>query len=158
MNETLRTEILRHARAAFERACTLRENERLEVYLHEGKVITTDVLDETESLVYGTGRILCYEVWGHDYLEEEIAAWIDQARFETDPKALEQSIRETLALLAARKGITDEEISSYEVFANLRMEQIEQIEHAIIDYWWDNRETENAKSLALAQIDAALRG
>jgi hypothetical protein len=37
------------------------------------------------------------------------------------------------------------------------MEQIEQIEHAIIEYWWDNKEVENAKSLALEQINTALR-
>ncbi len=158
MNETLRSEILRQARAAFERASTLRENERLEVYLHEGKAITSDVLDETESLVYGNGRILCYEVWGHDYLEGEIVAWINQVRTQSDPKALDQSILETLSLIASRKGTAPKNISSYEVFANLRMEQIERIEHAIIDYWWDNKEIENAKSLALAQIDAALRG
>lgn len=59
--------------------------------------------------------------------------------------------------MAASKGVTPDEINSYEVFANLRMEQIEQIEHAIIEYWWDNKEVENAKSLALVQINEALR-
>jgi len=52
--------------------------------------------------------------------------------------------------------VSKDEISSYEVFANLRMEQIEQIEHAVIEYWWDNKEVENAKTLALAQINEAL--
>ncbi|MDP3265751.1 MAG: hypothetical protein Q8M39_02870 [Sulfuricurvum sp.] len=36
------------------------------------------------------------------------------------------------------------------------MEQIEQIEHAVLEYWWDNKEVENAKTLALAQINEAL--
>ena len=36
------------------------------------------------------------------------------------------------------------------------MDQLEQIEHAIIEYWWDNKEIENAKSLALDQINEAL--
>ena len=95
-------------------------------------------------------------MWGHDYLEEEIRAWIDQARLEIHPKPLEESILETLDKVAKSKGITNEEVSSYEVFANLRMDQLEQIEHAIIEYWWDNKEVENAKSLALDQINEAI--
>jgi len=158
MNENLRSEILKHARNAFERACTLRENERIEVYLYDGTVKTSDVLGEEEKIVYSPNRILCYQVWGHDYLEEEIRAWIDQARLEINPKPLEESILETLDNVAKSKGITTEEVSSYEVFANLRMDQLEQIEHAIIEYWWDNKEVENAKSLALDQINEALKG
>jgi hypothetical protein len=158
MNENLRSEVLKHARAAFERACTLRENERIEVYLYDGAVKTSDVLGEEEKIVYSPNRVLCYQVWGHDYLEEEIRAWIDQARTEINPKPLEESILETLNKVAATKGVSKEEISSYEVFANLRMDQLEQIEHAIIDYWWDNKEVENAKSLALEQINEALQG
>jgi hypothetical protein len=157
MNENLRSEVLKHARAAFERACTLRDNERIEVYLYEGAVKTSDVLSEEEKIVYGPNRVLCYQVWGHDYLEEEISAWIDHARLEISPKPLEESIIETLNNIAASKGVSKEEVSSYEVFANLRLEQIEQIEHAIIEYWWDNKEVENAKSLALEQITDALR-
>ena len=157
MNENLRSEVLKHARVAFERACSLREDERIEVYLHEGKVKTSDVLSEEDNIVYGPNRILCYQVWGHDYLEEEIRAWIDHARLEIDPKPLEESIIEVLNTIAASKSVSADEISSYEVFANLRMEQIEQIEHAIIEYWWDNKEVENAKSLALEQINEALK-
>ncbi|OHD87799.1 MAG: hypothetical protein A2W83_05995 [Sulfuricurvum sp. RIFCSPLOWO2_12_43_5] len=99
---------------------------------------------------------MCYQVWGHDYLEGEIRAWIDHARLEINPKPLEESILETLNKLAVSKGISNDDVSSYEIFANLRMEQIEQIEHAIIEYWWDNKEVENAKSLALEQINDAL--
>lgn len=156
MNENLRSEVLKHARLAFERACSLRENERLEVYVYDGSVKTSDVLGEDETIVYSPNRILCYQVWGHDYLEEEIRAWIDQARGESEPKPLEQSIQETLNALANAKGTSPEEVSSYEVFANLRMEQIEQMEFAIIEYWWDNKEVENGKTLALEQIDDAL--
>lgn len=157
MNENLRSEVLKYAKAAFERACTLRENERIEVYLYDGAVKTSDVLGEEEKIVYSPNRILCYQVWGHDYLEEEIRAWIDHARLEINPKPLEESIIETLGKVAAAKGSTAEEISSYEVFANLKMDQLEQIEHAIIEYWWDNKEVENAKSMALEQINEALR-
>ncbi len=157
MNENLQSEILKHARISFERACALRENERLEVYLYDGSVKTSDVLREDERIVYSPNRVMCYRVWGHDYLEEEIGAWIDQARREISPRALEESIVETLRKVAAAKGVSPDEVSSYEVFANLRMEQIEQIEHAIIEYWWDNKEVENAKSLALEQINEALR-
>ncbi|MDD2266828.1 hypothetical protein [Sulfuricurvum sp.] len=156
MNENLRSEILKHARNAFERACTLHDNERIEVYLYDGAVKTSDVLSEDEKIVYSPNRILCYQVWGHDYLEDEISAWIDHARLEINPKPLEESIIETLNKVAAAKSVSKEEVSSYEVFANLRMEQIEQIEHAIIEYWWDNKEIENAKSLALVQINEAL--
>ncbi len=158
MNENLRNEVLKQARAAFERACTLRENERVEVYLYENRVKISDVLGEDEKIVYGPNRVLCYQVWGHDYLEEEIRAWIDQARLEINPKPLEESIVETLHKVAAAKGISPDEVSSNEVFANLRMDQLEQIEHAIIEYWWDNKEIENAKSLALEQINEALQG
>lgn len=157
MNENLRSEILKHAKSAFERACTLRETERIEVYLYDGAVKISDVLGEDEKIVYSPNRILCYQVWGHDYLEEEIRAWIDQARLEISPKPLEESIVETTAKVAAAKGVSPEEVSSYEVFANLTMDQLEQIEHAIIEYWWDNKEVENAKSLALDQINEALR-
>lgn len=157
MNENIRNDILKQAKSAFERACTLRENERLEVYLYDGAVKTSDVLNEDEKIVYSPNRILCYQVWGHDYLEEEIRAWIDQARLEINPKPLEESIVETAAKVAAAKGLTPDEISSNEVFANLTMDQLEQIEHAIIEYWWDNKEIENAKSLALDQINEALQ-
>lgn len=155
MNENLRSELLKHARNAFERACTLRENERIEVYLYDGVIKTSDVLTQEENMLYSPNRILCYQVWGHDYLEEEIRAWIDQARTEISPKPLEESILETLNKIAVSKGVTKDEVSSYEVFANLRMDQLEQIEHAIIEYWWDNKEVENAKSLALSQINEA---
>jgi hypothetical protein len=155
MNENLRSELIKHAKVAFERACTLRENERIEVYLNDGAVKVSDVLGEDENILYSASRILCYQVWGHDYLEEEILAWIDQARAEITPKPLEESIIETLNTVAASKGLTPEEITSTEVFANLKMDQLEQIEHAIIEYWWDNKEVENAKSLALSQINEA---
>lgn len=158
MNENLKSEVLKHARNAFERACTLRENERIEVYLYDGTVKTSDVLGEDEKIVYSPNRVLCYQVWGHDYLGEEIRAWIDHARLEITPKPLEESIIETLNAVAASKGVSSDEISSYEVFANLKMDQLEQIEHAIIEYWWDNKELENAKSLALEQINEALKG
>jgi hypothetical protein len=157
MNENLRSELIKHAKVAFERACTLRENERIEVYLYDDTVKVSDVLGEDEKIVYSPNRVLCYQVWGHDYLEEEIRAWIDQARKEITPKPLEESIIETLNTVAASKGLPPAEITSAEVFANLKMDQLEQIEHAIIEYWWDNKEVENAKSLALEQINEALK-
>lgn len=157
MNGNLKSEVLKHARAAFEQACTLRDNERLEVYVYDGSVKSSDVLNEEHTIIYTPNRILCYQVSGHDYLEEEIRAWIDHARTEINPKPLEESIIETLGKIAVSKGVSPDEINSYEVFAYLRMEQIEQIEHAIIEYWWDNKEVENAKSLALVQINEALR-
>lgn len=157
MNENLKSDVLKQAKIAFERSCTLRDNERLEVYIYDNKVILSDVLTDDHTIIYTPTRVLCYQVWGHNYLEDEIHAWIDHARTEMSPKPLEESIVETLGKIATAKGISPDEINSYEVFANLRMEQIEQIEHAIIEYWWDNKEVENAKSLALAQINEALR-
>ncbi|MDP1784296.1 MAG: hypothetical protein Q8K81_02595, partial [Sulfuricurvum sp.] len=132
MNENLRSELIKQAKVAFERACTLKDNERIEVYLYDGAVKTSDVLGEDQKMVYSPNRILCYQVWGHDYLEDEISAWIDHARTEITPKPLEESIIETLNALAKSKGVSKDEISSHEVFANLRMEQIEQIEYAVI--------------------------
>ena len=156
MNEKLRNEALKEARLAFERACTMRNDERIEVYFYDGSVMSSNIMKEEHSMVYSPNRIMCYQVWGHDYLEDEILAWIDQARLELSPKPLEESIVETLHAIATAKGVSPDEISSVEVFANLRMEQIEQMEHAIIDYWWDNKEVENGKTLALHQITEAL--
>jgi len=158
MDENLKSELLKHAKIAFERSCTLRENERLEVYIHDKIVKTSEVLTQEHTIIDTPSRILCYQVWGHDYLEDEILAWIEHARVEISPKPLEESIIETLNKIALAKGVTKDEISSHEVFANLRVEQLEQIEHAIIEYWWDNKEVENAKSLALEQIKTALMG
>lgn len=157
MNENLKSEVLKQAKIAFEHSCTLRDNERLEVYIYDDKVILSEVLTDDHTIIYTPNRILCYQVWGHDYLEDEICAWIDHARTEFNPKPLEESIVETLGKIAAAKGVSLDEINTNEVFANLRMDQIEQIEHAIIEYWWDNKEVENAKSLALAQINEALK-
>ncbi|MGZ8548568.1 MAG: hypothetical protein ACXW33_08175, partial [Sulfuricurvum sp.] len=157
MNKILKSEVIKHARAAFEQACALRDNERLEVYIYDGSVKTSDILGEDQTIIYTPTRILCYQVWGHNYLEDEIRAWIDHAREEIAPKPLEESIIETLNKIAASKGLSPDEINTNEVFANLRMDQLEQIEHAIIEYWWDNKEVENAKSLALEQINTALR-
>ncbi len=158
MNENLKSDILKHAKVAFERACTMNDTQRLEVYVYEGKVITSEVLSSEHSIPYTSQRILCYQVWGHDYLEGEIIAWIDQVRQEIAPKPLEESIVDTLNTLAKTKGTPPDTISSAEVFAHLRMDQLEQMEHAIIEYWWDNKEVENGKTLALHQINEAFAG
>jgi len=158
MHENLKSDILKHAKLAFERSCTMSDTQRLEVYVYEGKVITSEVLSPEHSIPYTPQRILCYQVWGHDYLEGEIIAWIDQARQEMSPKPLEESIVDTLNAIAKGKGTHPDTISSVEVFAHLRMDQLEPMEHAIIEYWWDNKEVENAKSLALHQITEALEG
>ena len=60
--ETLKSELLKQARNAFETASTLRDNERIEVYLHNGIPKTSDILDESDEIVYGDNRLLCYQV------------------------------------------------------------------------------------------------
>ena len=155
MNANLKSEVLKQAKLAFEQACTMSDTQRLEVYVYEGKVITSEVLSSEHSIPYTAERVLCYQVWGHDYLEGEIIAWIDQARQEITPKPLEESIVDTLHTIAKTKGTHPDSISSAEVFAHLRMDQLEQMEHAIIEYWWDNKEVENGKTLALHQINEA---
>lgn len=163
--EKTRSELMKHARNAFETACTLRDDERIEVYLNDGVAKSSDVLDEGDEIVYGPTRQLCYQVYGHDYLEEEIVTWIDYARIikqPTDeapmpePTDIELSIRELIDELAQKHGAPRDRINSYEVFANLSMDLLGTIEQKIIEYWWDGDAEENGKTLAAAQIDEAL--
>jgi hypothetical protein len=163
--ETLKEELLKHARNAFETASTLHENERIEVYLHDGVAKTSDVLDDSDEILYGDNRVLCYQIQGYDYLEGEIKTWIDYARViqePTDemplpePTDIEKSIRELIDTLAKSKGVGRDDISSFEVFANLPMDLLGSIEQQIIEYWWSAEEEENGKKLALAQIEEAL--
>jgi len=164
--DQLKEELLKMARNAFEEASTLRDNERLEVYLLDGIPMTSEVLDENDTIIYGPNRILCYQVYGYDYLEEEIKTWIDYARVikqPTDempleePTDIEKSIREMISELAKSKGLQNENISSYEVFANLPVNLLGSIEQQIIEYWWGAKEEENARKLALSQINEGLR-
>ncbi|MEN8728048.1 MAG: hypothetical protein ABF276_08815 [Sulfurovum sp.] len=164
--DRIKEELLKMARNAFEEASTLRDNERIEVYLLDGIPTATDVLDESDTIIYGPNRILCYQVYGYDYLEDEIKTWIDYARVikqPTDemplaePTDIEKSIREMISELAKSKGLKNENISSYEIFANLPVNLLGSIEQQIIEYWWSAKEEENAKKLAIAQIDEGLK-
>ena len=163
--EQLKEELLKLARDAFERASTLNEHQRIEVYLLDGVPTISDILEESDTIVYGPSRILCYQVYGYPYLEDEIKTWIDYARVipkPTDdmllpePTDIEKSIREMIDDLAKKKQVKKEEISSYEVFANLPVNLLGSIEQQIIEYWWSAAEEENAKKLALTQIDEGL--
>jgi hypothetical protein len=163
--ETEKKELLKEARNAFEIACTLHENERVEVYLDNGEAKISNVMDESEEILYTPNKILCYQVYGHNFLEDEIKAWIDYARvIQTpledevvpEPTDVEKSIRELIETLAKQNGVAIENVSSYEVFANLPMTLLGTIEQEIIEYWWSAKEEENAKILAEAQINEAL--
>ena len=165
-HDEIKSELLKLARNAFELASTLRENERIEVYLLDGIPRVTDVLEESDNIIYGPNRILCYQIYGYDYLEDEIKTWIDYARVikqPTDeiplaePTDIEKSIRELISELAKEKGMKNENISSYEVFANLPVNLLGSIEQQIIEYWWSAKEEENGKNLATKQIDEALQ-
>lgn len=165
-HDEMKSELLKLARNAFELASTLRENERIEVYLLDGIPTVTDVLEESDTILYGPNRILCYQIYGYDYLEDEIKTWIDYARViqqPTDemplaePTDIEKSIRELISELAKQKGLKNEDISSYEVFANLPVNLLGSIEQQIIEYWWSAKEEENGKNLASKQIDEAIQ-
>ncbi len=158
-------ELLKHARNAFEQASTLNTNQRIEVYLQNGTVKSTDVLDEKEEMVYSNERILCYKIEGYDYLEDEIKIWIDYARVlaqPTDgvplpePTNIAIAIRELVDEIAKKLGMNKDDVSSYEVLASLPMDLLGSIEQQIIEYWWSAEEEENGKKLALAQIEEAL--
>lgn len=164
--DQLKSELLKMARNAFETASTLRETERIEVYLLDGIPKTTDILEESDNIIYGPNRILCYQIYGYDYLEDEIKTWIDYARVikqptdETpliEPTDIERSIRELISELTKVKGVNNEDISSFEVFANLPVNLLGSIEQQIIEYWWGAKEEENGKKLAISQIDEALK-
>ena len=164
-DELIQKKLLKLARDAFETASTLLEDERIEVYLENGEAKISSVLQDDEVIVYTPTRILCYEVHGHNFLEDEIKTWIDYAREEqvpsedkviAEPTVIEKSIRELLSELAKQKGVLQEQISSYEIFANLPVNLLGSIEHEIIEYWWSANEEENGKKLASEQIEAAL--
>jgi len=163
--EQIKRKLLKLAKEAFETACTFKENQRMEVYLLDGEPTLSDVLEEEDEIIYGPNRILCYQIYGHDYLEPEIKSWIDLARIIEqpadeqplpEPTDIEKSIRELAGEIAAAKGKEPLEISSYEVFANMPMDLLEQIESAIIEYWWQGDVEENGKLLASAQIEEAI--
>lgn len=163
--ETQKKELMKHARNAFEIACTMRDTERIEVYLNNGEPIMSHILEESDAIVYTTDRVLCYQVYGHDYLESEIKTWIDYAREikqPTDgmplpePTDIEKSIRELVDETAKRNGVAKEAVSSFEIFANMPMTLLGTIEQEIIEYWWNAKEEENAKKLAQAQIEEAM--
>jgi len=162
--ESTKKELLKHARNAFETASTIRDNQRIEVYLQNGEAKVTDILDESDEVVYTPDRILCYRVDGYDYLEDEIKTWIDYARViqqPTDdtplkePTDIEKSIRELIDDIAKRNNMPSADVSSYEVFANLQVDLLGTIEQQIIEYWWNAKEEENGKKLALVQIEEA---
>ncbi|HEO99677.1 MAG TPA: hypothetical protein ENO02_10305 [Epsilonproteobacteria bacterium] len=163
--EQRKAELIKLSRDAFERASTLREDQRIEVYLLEGVPAVSDILEESDTILYGPNRILCYRVYGYPYLEEEIRTWIDYARIIPqpadgtplpEPTDIEKSIRELIDELAKERHLHKEQISSCEVFANLPVNLLGSIEQQIIEYWWSAKEEENAKDLALAQIDEGL--
>jgi hypothetical protein len=161
--ESLEKELLKGARNAFETASTLHENQRVEVYLEDGIAKTSQPLDEDEEIIYTPSRILCYQIHGYDYLEDEIKTWIDYARSSqkeeeslAEPTDLEKSILELLENLAKQKGVNKDAISSFEVFANLPITLLGTIEQEILEYWWSAKEQENGMLLAKAQIKEAL--
>ncbi len=166
MNKELqKKELMKHARNAFEIACTLHENERVEVYLDEGQAKMSNVLDEKEEILYTPNKFLCYQVYGHNFLEDEIKVWIDYAREIKQPQDgipleeptdVEKSIRELVDEIAKRHAIKRDEVSSYEVFANLSMTLLGTVEQEIIEYWWSAKEEENGKILASIQIESSL--
>ncbi|MFA6191280.1 MAG: hypothetical protein WC665_02910 [Sulfurimonas sp.] len=73
-------ELLKHARNAFETACTLRDAQRIEVYLENGEAKSSDILEESEEIVYTPQKILCYSINGYDYLEDEIKTMDENRR------------------------------------------------------------------------------
>ena len=163
--ENLRSELLKHARNAFEVASTLQDKQRIEVYVNNGVAKMSNVLEEDEEILYTPDRILCYQVYGHDFLEDEIKTWIDYARVIQlpaegiplpEPTDVEKSIRDLIVEIANYKCVRIDEISSYEVFANLPVNLLGTIEQQIIEYWWSANEEENGKKLALSQIEDAL--
>lgn len=156
MSDTVQEELLKKARDAFEHACTLREDERIEVYLKDNIIYTSNVLKDTQTLDE-EGALVCYSVQGHNFLEPEIIAYIDQARQNIQStKTTDEHIRDLVTSLAKKRGNPEKEVSSSEVFANLPMTLLGSIEQDIIEYWWSAPEEENGKTLALNQIKHAL--
>lgn len=163
--ELVKKELLKHARNAFEKASTINQNQRIEVYLDSDKAKISDTLEENEHIVYTDEKKLCYQIYGYNYLEDEIKAWIDYARVlepsedglkPQEPSDIELSIRELIDKIAKERGIKNEDVSSNEVFANLPSNLLGAIEEQIFEYWWSANEEENGKKLAIKQINNAL--
>lgn len=163
--EKLKEELLKLARDAFERASTIKKDQRIEVYIRDGVPTVTDILEENNVNLYNETNILCYQIYGYDFLEDEIKTWIDYARVLpqptedrpiAEPTDIEKSIRELIDNIAKNKNVAKHEISSYEVFANLPVNLLGTIEQNILEYWWGAKEEENGKKLATAQIEEAL--
>jgi hypothetical protein len=163
--EEMKKKLMKLAQDAFERATTMQPGERLEVYLDNGTPKMSERMKEDEEMVYGPVKVLCYRIEGHNHLEDEIVSWIDMARIIPqpaddeplpEPTAIETAIRDIIGELAKQKQVNRDAISSYEVFANLPMDFLGEIEQKIIAFWWDGAEVENGKMLAEVQIDEAL--
>lgn len=150
------SKLLRLAKEAFDIACTLRPDQRVEVFLDNQEPKRSNILETNEAIIYSKNKILCYQIYGHDFLEPEITEWISRSVVEENPKELEQSILETAQSIAAAKSVTIEDVHANEIFANLNMNQLEQIEHGILEYWWVGKADDNAKVLAEQQISDAL--
>lgn len=163
--EELKKSLLKQAQDAFERATTMHPDERVEVYLENDVAKISGRMKEDEEIVYTPSKILCYQISGHNHLEDEIVSWIDMARIiqqptedtpVPEPTAVETSIRDIISEIAKDKKVPNSEISSLEVFANLPMTLLGEIEQKIIEFWWEGAEGENGKILAQAQIEEAL--
>jgi hypothetical protein len=161
----LEEKILKKARDVFETACTLRDTQRIEIYLDKNDIKVSDILEENEEILYNNDKVMCYQIYGHNHLEDEIVAWIDYARVipePTDdtplpqPTDIEKSIRELAKEISAQKSVTPNEISSFEIFANMPVDLLGTIEQQIIEYWWSTKDAQNGKELALEQITQAL--
>jgi len=164
--ESIKKELLKQARNAFETASTLHTNQRIEVYVQNGVVKISDVLEENEEIVYTQDKVLCYTIDGYDDLEDEIKTWIDYARIiqqPTDttpmpqPTDIELAIRDLVSEIAKKNNLKNEEVNSYEVFANLPVTLLGTIEQQILEYWWSAENQDNAKDLATKQIEEALQ-
>jgi len=164
-HEELKDQLLKKARDAFEMACTLSDNQRIEIYLDNGNIKVSDVLEENEEILYNDNKKLCYQVNGHGYLEDEIVTWIDYAReipqtsedeSLPEPTDVEKSIRELESEIATQKGISKESVSSKEIFANMPVDLLGTIEQQIIEYWWSTKDAQNGRELALEQIQSSL--
>jgi hypothetical protein len=166
--KNLQKRLIKVAKEAFEQASTLSTGKRIEVYYEKmaDKITISPPLEQNETILYDNNRIVCYVIDGNATLEDEIKTWIDIARDistindkegVSEPTDVEEAIRSLADEIANTRSLLPQQVSSYEIFANLPFNLIEKIESSILEFWWYGDEDEDSgKYLALNQINEAV--
>jgi hypothetical protein len=159
----LKKELLKIIEEAFFKASSFDENKKIEIYIQNGIPKMSEILIGEDKNTENSDKILCYEIYGYNkILEDEIKTWIDYARNidltqNYEPNPFEKAVRDIEKNLSKQKNVSKNEISSYEIFANLPIDIVSATEEKIIEFWWEGDNIENIKSMAVESIESVLK-